>query len=118
MPRYRHLELLSQGEVSVVRLLDPRPFQGDEIEELLDEWNAVAESTEYQTLVMDCSNVEMVNSEVLSRLVSLQRRLKRKGRKLVLCGLRAHAREVLGWTGLNRYFEIKGDGETESVSWA
>jgi anti-anti-sigma regulatory factor len=43
---------------------------------------------------------------MLSKLISLQRRLRQKGGKLVLSGLRPAVRKVLGWTKLDRFFEI------------
>ena len=82
-----------------------------EVRELAAEWNSVAENADCRTLVMDCSNVKVLSSEMLSKLILLQRQLKRKEGKLVLCGIRAEVREVLSWTKLDQFFEIKEDAE-------
>ena len=117
MPKYHHLELLGSGPVSRVRLVDQSPaYQEKEIAELALEWNSVAEAADCRTLIMDCSNVKIASSEMLSKLIVLQRRLKQKKGKLILCGIRAEVREVLSWTRLDQFFEIKDDAEREVVT--
>ena len=68
--------------------------------------------------MVDCSNVQLMGSEMLSNLILLQRRLARKRARLLLSGLRAEVREVLGWTRLDRYFEIYEDEEREAAALA
>ena len=94
MPQYRHLELLSDGPVLRVRVLDHRPYSADEVAALTNEWNSVADRDDCQTLFLDCSNVVVLSSEMLSKLVMLRRRLKQKEANLVLAGVRAEVREV------------------------
>ena len=88
MFKYRHFELLSRGPVSRVRLLDHRPFCQEKVAELTSEWNSVADRADCRALVVDCSNVKLLSSEMLSKLILLQRRLTRKNARLVLAGLR------------------------------
>ena len=65
---------------------------------------------------MDCSNVKVLSSEMLSKLILLQRRLKLKDGKLILCGMRGEVREVLSWTKLDQFFEIHEDAEPDAVT--
>ncbi|MEI8375501.1 MAG: STAS domain-containing protein [Planctomycetota bacterium] len=116
MNQYRYLELLSGGPVSRVRLLNHRPFCAEEVEALAREWNSVADGSACLTLVMDCSNFQLLSSEMLGKLILLQRRLKQKTGKLVLSGLCFEIREVLNWTKLNRFFEIEEDADREFVA--
>jgi anti-anti-sigma factor len=118
MSGYHHIELLSRGPVFVVRLLNHRPLRDQVVEELVREWNSVADRADCQTLLVDCSNVAVLNSDMLSKLIQLQKRLKRKEGRLKLCGLCAEVREVLGWTKLDQFFEIKGAEELEAVAFA
>jgi anti-anti-sigma factor len=118
MSQYRHLELLGHGSVSRVRLLHQRPVCAEKIAELTNEWNSVADGAGCQALVVDCSNVQLLGSEMLSKLFLLQRRLKRKNARLVLSGLRAEVREVLSWTRLDRFFEINKDDEQGAAALA
>jgi anti-anti-sigma factor len=117
MPTYRHLELLSRGPVSRVRLLNHRTFCAQEVAELTSEWNSVVDRADCQTLFLDCSTVQFMGSEMLSKLILLQRRLKQKEGKLILCGLRPEVWDVLSWTKLDRFFEIKEDeGQVVAMS--
>jgi len=118
MPKYRHLELLNGGPVSKVRLLNHRPYDygGDAVAELAGEWNSVADGADCRSLVVDCSNVCHLSSEMLSKLILLQRRLKRKEGKLILCGISPDAREVFRWTKLDRIFEIEENEQQEAAA--
>ncbi len=109
MPEYRYLEVLSRGPVSRVRLFDHRTFLSEEVAELVNEWNLVADSAECRTLFVDCSNVRTLSSEVLGKLVLLHRRLKQKQAVLVLCGLRSEVRQILNSTKLDRLLMIVED---------
>lgn len=73
MSGYRHLELLSRGPVSMVRPLNHRPLHPEAVAELANEWNSIADDC--QTLLVDCSNATVLNSEMLTKLIALQRRL-------------------------------------------
>ena len=114
MPRYCHLELLYRGSVPVVRIVNYKPFHREELEEMTNEWNSVVDGLDCRTLFMDCSNLRVLNSEMLSKLVVLQRRLKEKDAKLVLSGVHPEVREILGWTKLDRFFEIQEDEQQET----
>jgi anti-anti-sigma factor len=116
-----HLELLGLGPVSTVRLPHQGPFCLENLENvdtLVSELNSVADRSDCQTLVVDCSRVTILCSDILSKLIVLQRRLKKKEGLLVLRGIRAEAREVLHWTRLDRFFAIQEDAEQEVVSLA
>ncbi len=114
MLTYRHLELVNNGPISRVRLLDRVPAHHlQEIRELAAEWDSVVDVADCRTLVMDCSNVKVLSSEMLSKLILLRRRLKEKDGNLILCGIRAELREVLSWTKLDQFFEIQEDAGRE-----
>ena len=115
MFEYRHLELLSQGPVSRVRLLKQKPLCAEELAELTREWNSVADRADCRLLFVDCSSVQVMSSELLSKLILLQWKLKQKKGRLVLAGLRDEIREVMSWTKLDRFFEIKRDEELEAA---
>ena len=118
MSKFQHLELLSRGPVTTVRLLSCRPYSVGELVELTNEWNSIADRADCQTLLVDCSNVQLLSSEMLSKLILLQRRLKLKKARLLLSGLRTEVREILSWTRLDRFFEIYEDEEREAAALA
>ena len=116
MAKYRHLELLSRGPVSMVRPLNHRPLHPEAVAELASEWNSVADRANCRSLCVDLSNLDIVNSDMLSKLIVLQRRLKQKEGTLLLCGLSPHVREIFGWTRLDRFFEIKEDERQDAAA--
>ena len=116
MSEYRHLELLSGGRVSKVRLPNYRRFCDEVIAELVSEWNSVADRADCHVLCADCSNVQLMSSDMLSKLILLHRRLKQKKARLVLSGMQAEVREVMRWTRLDRFFEIEENEREESVT--
>ncbi len=118
MFKYGNGELLSRGLVSRVRLLNCRPYCPEEGAELTNRGNWAADRVECRALVVDCSNLKLLSSALLSKLILLQRRLTRNKARLVLVGLRAEVREVLSWTKLDRFFEIGKDEEQEAAACA
>jgi len=115
MNGYGHLELLCYESVCVVRLPHQRPLCREEVDTLVAEWNFVADRPRCLTLVVDCSQIVVPSSDILSKLIVLRRRLKRKEGKLVLCGLRPQVREALDWTNLDRLFEIQEEAEQKAA---
>jgi anti-anti-sigma factor len=106
MPGLSHIEHLSCGPISVVRLERQRPSELHASNDL-SQWLSIAEKTRCQKLVIDCSNIEFMSSDMLSRLVMLQRKMREHGGQLVLCGLCKVVRDLFAWTKLDRYFEIQ-----------
>jgi anti-anti-sigma factor len=115
MHGYGHLELLRYESVCVVRLPHQRPLCREEVDTFVAEWNLVADRPRCRTLVVDCSQIVVPSSEILSKLIVLRRRLKRKEGRLVLCGLRPQVREALNWTNLDRFFAIQEEAGQEAA---
>lgn len=74
---------------------------------------SIVERSRCRRLVVDCSGVEMVSSHTLGRLLVLQRRMRKSGGDLVLCGLRDEVRQMLSWTKLDRCFAIQAVADRE-----
>lgn len=107
MPHYRYLELLETGTTTTARLLSHGYIYDQELAEVEAEWNSVADRAQGQTLVLDCSLVNRLSTDVLSKLIVLQRRIQQAGGQLMISGLRPAIREVLRYTRLDRIFAIK-----------
>ena len=103
-----HVEQLSCGPVSVVRLENLRPAHAYRPEDL-SLWLSLADRVKTRKLLIDCSRVEFLSSEMLSRLILLQRRMKQSACEMVLCGLRHDVRQLLAWTKLDRFFAIEAE---------
>ena len=78
-----------------------------QVARLTREWTPPAARADCRALVLDCSNVQCLSTEMLGKLFSLQGRLKQREARLVLSGLRGEVRNVLRWTRLDRFLEIE-----------
>ena len=111
---FPHVEQLSCGPVTVVRLESPASMEPQQPDGLT-QWMALADQVKNGKLLVDCSSIGLMSSEMLSRLILLQRRLRQNGGALVLCSLRDEVRQMLAWTKLDRFFEIEAETEESLV---
>ena len=92
--------------VLLVRLPE-QPQQGDELEEVS---NVLSEEVD-RDVIIDFSEVRLLTSETLCRLIVLERLLMRSGRVLVLCNVSGDIKHVFIRTGLVSIFEFAKDKE-------
>jgi anti-anti-sigma regulatory factor len=115
MPHYRYLELLETGTTTTARLLSHGYIYDQELAEVEAEWNSVADLAAGKTLVLDCSLVHRLSTDILSKLIVLQRRMQRAEGQLLISGLRPAIREVLRYTRLDRVLAIKEADKERAV---
>lgn len=60
-------------------------------------------------VVIDCSNVDIVTSSSLSKLLKLRKLLGDCGHRLILCSVAAATKGIFTVTGLDGIFEIADD---------
>jgi len=60
-------------------------------------------------MVVDLVEVAYLPTPALAQLISLKRQVAAEAGRLTLCGLRPGVREALGFTGLDREFEVYAD---------
>jgi anti-sigma B factor antagonist len=77
-----------------------------------DQLLALAEEPSEAPLLLDFGNVEYVASAALGTLVSLQKKLRARGRRLAVGNVRPQVQEVFAITRLDRYFEL-GPAQSE-----
>lgn len=113
MSIYRRFELVtlkgSAGDVTVVRLNDPRIVEESVIRELGDELMSVVEKEKRNFLVVNFAKVEFLSSAALNKLILLERAAKAAGGKIRVCGLRKEIAQIFTLTRLDKLFEIKPD---------
>ena len=76
MFKERYLELLCRKPVPGAGVLNHKLSCVGKVAQFTSEWNTAADRADCQTLVVDCSNVQLLSSALLSKLILLQRRLK------------------------------------------
>ncbi len=80
--------------------------------EMSDELETVAEIVHDRDdcdVVIDFSDVDIVTSSSLSKLLKLHKPITRSKRRLVLCGVAAQTKGIFKVTGLDNIFEIADD---------
>ena len=81
---------------------------------LMDAYGEVAEG-DTQTVVLDFSGLEYMNSGGIGLLVTLLVRANRSGQKLLACGLDDHYKQILELTRLDEAITIYDD-EAEALA--
>ncbi len=110
MHDFRHLKVYKDGDLSVVRFKSPL-LRGSSVMEVGEELSAVAADEECRNFLLNFSNVESLYSDLLGTMLVVRRTMKKKGGKLMLCGMRPTLRDALSITKLDTVFEIRGSEE-------
>jgi anti-sigma B factor antagonist len=109
MNESQRLEIQHNGDVTVVRFLDPCILDSFEIEELGRELFQLAAEAGYGKLVLNFVAVEFFSSAVLGKLIKLHGKVKAEGGKLKLTNIRPQIYEVFKISCLDKVFDIEPD---------
>ena len=93
--------------ITVVTFLDRKILDEAAIQTLGDDLIALVEKDGRASLVLDFRIVEFMSSAIVSKLLILDRTLKKKSGKLVLCNLTPEIKEVFVITHLDQLFDIE-----------
>lgn len=115
MAGYRHLDISEVGDVTVVRFRDHKIIEDINIHELGQELFQLVEGENRQKLLLNFSSVEFLSSAALSKLITLERKVKAHGGVLKLSNIRAEIYDVFKITKLVRVFDIK-DEEADALA--
>lgn len=109
MPTSPRLDMQSEPGLRVVRFASSRIYDDAVVREVFEQLSAVVPPNAETALVLDFSNVEMISSSMLGKLIPLQRRVDQQQGKLRLCGMSGTVRSVFRTTNLDRLFKIDRD---------
>ena len=107
MPAPQCLEIDEIHGVTIVRLLDDRLVEGNEIEDLGQELYQLIEADGRRKVVVNFSSVEFISSAGLGKLVVLQKKVNAHGGTLRFCCIRPEVYGVFAVTKLDRLFDIR-----------
>lgn len=115
---YRHLLVVRHGNVACVRLLKPR-MDENEIHELALEMIHLAREGGCPRIALSLGpqTPECLYSVFLSKLISLQRRLRELGGGLKLCECTQQVIDILNACVLLGYFDVVADPATALAEW-
>jgi anti-anti-sigma factor len=93
--------------VTLVTFLDRKILDLNAIQELGDKLIAMVEQDRRTALVLDFQIVEYLSTAMIGNLVILDKKVKEKSGRLVLCNLTPVIKEVFAVTRLDQVFEIE-----------
>ncbi len=117
MPVNPRIEVLESDGVNVVRFHDRELFHERTVREAADQIAEILpnDGTPIR-LVLDFSDVNLVSSTFLSKLILLQRRIDGTQGKLRLCEMSPVIQQVFRTSNLDRLFKIDRDQRTSLES--
>ena len=101
-----HLQVAKHGDVWVVHFSD-RQLSGDLPELLGPELYGVAAHADCGKLLLSFAGVDFLASDMLGKVVVLNKKMKQKGGKLTLCELCPYIRQILATTKLDAILAVK-----------
>jgi anti-anti-sigma factor len=111
---FPHLQVTQHDDIWVVRFLD-RQLAGDLPEVLGPELYGVAALEDCTKLLLSFAGVDFLASDMLGKVVVLNKKMKQKGGKLTLCELCPYIRQILATTKLDAILAMKAT-ESEGLT--
>lgn len=106
---FRRLAVEDVGDVTVVRFRDQKIIEDVNIQELGKELFRLIEELGVDKLLVNFGSVDFVSSAALGKYITLDKKVKARGKTLKLSNIRPEIYEVFAITKLNRLFDIKDD---------
>jgi anti-sigma B factor antagonist len=108
-PVHRRLELKDMDDVTVASFTDHYLLDAQQIQTIGDQLGSLVDEQGRRKLVLNFGNVQDISSLAIGMLVTLDKKLRAAGGKLVLCQIDAQIREVMTLFRLDEVFAIRGD---------
>lgn len=106
MSAFRHLDVTKNGDEFAVRFLDQKLLDSA-ADEVGAELYSVAAQAECNRLVLSFAGVDLLTSEMLGKVIVLNKKLRQKDGKLTLCDMGPYVREIFAVTRLDTILEIR-----------
>ena len=88
------LEVEQIGEVTVAKFMARQLLDEEKVHAIGKELRSLGEQVGHRPLVLNFGGVERLSTELLGRLVALQRRVQEKGGRLALCQIHPQVYEI------------------------
>ena len=115
MGKQVRIEVSESANVSVVRFRDQKIIDPEAIQELGQELFDLIEHDDRDKLVLNFSNVEFLSSAALGKLITFEKKVKKKGANLILTDISPEIFQVFTITNLDKLFQIK-DSEADALA--
>lgn len=115
MGTMRRIDVSESANVSVVRFKDQKIIDPEAIQELGQELFDLVEQEDRKKLVLNFSNVEFLSSAALGKLITFEKKSKRRDAELILTNISPEIFQVFAITNLDKLFTIK-DSEADALA--
>ena len=105
------LEVEQIGDVTVAKFTARYILDEEKVQTVGNQLLSLGEQLAGRRLVLNFGTVERLSSEMLGKLISLQRKVKARGGRLALCGIRPQLYEVFRILQLPQLLAIYADEE-------
>jgi anti-sigma B factor antagonist len=106
MTKAYHFETTETGDAVIVRLLEERLVDERIVQGLANQLSELIQKEGRSNLILDLSDVMIICSSLLGRLITLNKQVQTAGGMLRLCGISPRIYEVLAITKLNKLFDM------------
>lgn len=103
------LELEQIGEVTIARFTARHLLDEEKMQTLGGQLRSLGEEAGHRPLVLNFGQVERLSTELMGKLVALQRRVQEKGGRLALCQIHPQVYEVFKILKLPQVLSIYTD---------
>jgi anti-sigma B factor antagonist len=108
-PRRRRLEVEDIGDVTVVKFVDRRILDEQNIQVIGDQLFSLVDEVGRRKVLLNFANVEFLSSAALGKFITLQKKLHAANGRLILCNIDPEIYEVFEITKLDKFFTITKD---------
>jgi len=115
MSKLRRIEVSESANVSVVRLKDQKIIDPETIQELGQELFDLVENDDRRKIVLNFAHVEFLSSAALGKLITFEKKVKRRDAELILTNISPEIFQVFAITNLDKLFQIK-DSEADALA--
>lgn len=106
------IEVLSEGDVTVVQFKDEKILDEANIQQIGEELYQLVETNGHAKLLVNFEKVAFLSSATLGKLISLNKRAGKVGTTLKFCSIRPDLLQVFEMTGLTKVFDIHDDQDS------
>ena len=106
MTKAYHFETTETGDAVIVRLLEERLVDERIVQGLANQLSELIQKEGRSNLILYLSDVMIICSSLLGRLITLNKQVQTAGGMLRLCGISPRIYEVLAITKLNKLFDM------------
>src|ERR1700693_2083319 len=106
-PRRRRLEVVEEGDVTVVNFIDRKILDEQNIQKIGEDLFSLVDELGRKKILLNFGNVEYLSSAALGKFITLNKKVQAAQGKLILCNIEPNIYEVFEITKLNKLFNIQ-----------